>query len=260
MWLTVPCSKCSTSPPNQPEEWFIAFDLSEDIYKGTCHAGHEVVAILQALRYQVLYESGALAFLSGFHREAYSSCATALERFHEYAIEVFLHAAGVSTEAFQKSWSPVAKQSERQLGAFLFLYLQHTGRPYPVDVADYSKRRNKVIHEGQIPTREKARAFIREVFDMIESTDVILRTKYADAALAVRLRRYAEVKQLAAKAITPGEGPPYWTAAASAPSVMLDETKAAEPRDFEAALADLEGRMGIWGHGGNVWSKTVVGG
>jgi hypothetical protein len=54
-------------------------DLSDDgAYFGECKFGHKIASVMQMPKYEVLYESGAVALLNGFHREAVSSFATAL--------------------------------------------------------------------------------------------------------------------------------------------------------------------------------------
>jgi len=66
-------------------------DLTADgVYLDKCREGHTIKLILRNVSYQVLFESGIMALLSGFHLQAVSSIATALERFFEFAIRVLL--------------------------------------------------------------------------------------------------------------------------------------------------------------------------
>src|SRR5688500_12729552 len=75
--------------PVNPEHWYYA-DIEEDnAYVKTCSNGHEMKMTLQSIRYELLFESGIVAMLVGFHREAVSSVAAALERFYEFGTEVF---------------------------------------------------------------------------------------------------------------------------------------------------------------------------
>lgn len=48
--------------------------------------GHVVAFTLDTLRFELLFESGIVALLAGFRREAVSSIAAALERFYEFSI------------------------------------------------------------------------------------------------------------------------------------------------------------------------------
>src|ERR1044071_933815 len=75
--------------PLNPDNWYLADIEQDNAYVETCRKGHEMRMTLQSVRYELLFESGIVAMLVGFHREAVSSIAAALERFYEFAIEVF---------------------------------------------------------------------------------------------------------------------------------------------------------------------------
>ena len=50
------------------------FELSDDgTYVGSCSKGHTVRFVMPHVRYELLYESGIMAMLCGFHREAVAS-------------------------------------------------------------------------------------------------------------------------------------------------------------------------------------------
>ena len=72
-------------------------------------------------------------------------------------------------------------QSERQFGAFLFLYLVNEGTPFRTgkELATYDTKfgfRNKVIHAGYFPSRKEVLEFARYVYDLIvEVRDSIIK-------------------------------------------------------------------------------------
>ena len=74
----------------------------------------------------------------------------------------------------------MARQSERQLGAFMLLHALEFGSAYKQkdSIATF---RNAVIHKGIIPTVEKAHEFCTEVYETIYTLFDAVRAKYADA-------------------------------------------------------------------------------
>jgi len=135
----------------------LTVELRDDnLYDCTCSKGHKTLVIFQNEKFEILFESGAMALLDGYNREAVSSFAAALERFLEFYIKVILHKNEISREEFEKTWKSVTKQSERQLGAFLFLYLRENKKSVNFIHQDFTTFRNRVIHEGDIPTYEES--------------------------------------------------------------------------------------------------------
>lgn len=87
-----------------------------------------------------------------------SSFASALERLYEFAIRIFISDSSTD-ELFEQTWKKVANQSERQLGAFLFLYLDKIKKSPPVLSESNTSFRNRVIHKGYIPSKDESVAF-----------------------------------------------------------------------------------------------------
>jgi len=61
-----------------------------------------------------------VAFLCGFHREAVTSAAVALERFHEFLCFVLWNHIGVAHEVASAAWKPNSRRSEKQAGMLVF--------------------------------------------------------------------------------------------------------------------------------------------
>lgn len=124
----------------------------DNVYKLECRKGHKTLAFFQKPKFEILFDLDAMALLDGYQREAVSSFAASLERFYEFCIEVFLENKSITTEQYSNIWKLVSNQSERQLGAYYFLYLcefNETSIPFGNNQTSF---RNKVIHKGYIPT------------------------------------------------------------------------------------------------------------
>lgn len=154
-------------------------DVSDDgVCEGhSCPNGHPArYFVVDEMKHTVLFQSGAVALLYGFRREAVSSAHVALERFFEFATRVLWLRVGqgkIPDEAVNETWKRMAAQSERQLGAFLAMYLVEFKEPFPwgrLRMDDLVRARNKVVHGGRIPTKPEAVAYLRGVYEVIEST------------------------------------------------------------------------------------------
>ncbi len=119
-----------------------------------CSRGHKSAVLLQSQKFEILLESGANALIEGYTLEAASSLSSAYERFFEFAITVFCKKSKVPKECIDETFKQVSKQSERQIGAFLFLHLLVFGEHYKLN-NKIPELRNKVIHQGYIPTPDE---------------------------------------------------------------------------------------------------------
>src|SRR5690348_16078313 len=129
MKVPVPCIVCSRGrkPGNLV---FASGELDETgVVYAECEASHKTAVIYDARRYEVLLRSGAKALLGGFANEAIASLAAALERAYEFYIRVICRHRSIDDKQMVLAWKEVGSQSERQLGAFAFLYLIENGEP-----------------------------------------------------------------------------------------------------------------------------------
>lgn len=137
----------------------------------TCPEGHRSAVLQNHRKHEILFESGAAALLDEYANEAVSSFAAALERLYEFFIRVVCRKRGISQEMFDTTWKLVARQSERQFGAFCFLYALEAGSTFSLDprVPEF---RNRVLHQGYIPP-------IKEVYDFAEIIFLTIRNVMA---------------------------------------------------------------------------------
>ncbi len=154
MKLLISCQKCLTEEKINDLN-FVEVEMCDDgIYKMTCDNGHESTTFLQEQKFEILFDLGAMAFMDGYYREAVSSFAASLERFYEFCVEAILSSKNIDYEQYLKTWKMVAAQSERQTGAYYFLYLNEFGEAPAAAEQKQVEFRNNVIHKGYIPKKK----------------------------------------------------------------------------------------------------------
>jgi hypothetical protein len=127
MKIKLACHKCMLDRdadrlprgPVPANEYYYLPVSESNIYQYTCIRGHQNTAMLQDQKFDLLIQSAANAICDGYLRESVASLASALERLHEYAITLFCLKYQISFESIEE----VSSQTERQLGAYMFLYL-----------------------------------------------------------------------------------------------------------------------------------------
>lgn len=182
MKLPMTCFKC-LHELNEPTLPIWVEYQDSHLYEFECPNGHKSSTILQQQKLEVLFNIGMHAITDGYYREAVASFASSLERFYEFFIKVKLLHEKVDSIAVTKSWKNVAKQSERQLGAFVLFYTQ-TFNDEPLLLSQSKTNfRNDVIHKGLIPKKEDAIEFGQAVLNVINPIAEKMHIKYKDAIL-----------------------------------------------------------------------------
>jgi len=168
MKLLIACPLCVPQGTADTEA-FKTVQLRQDgLYEVNCLQGHKSIFCMRNPNFEMLFQSGLWALIDGYPREAVSSIAAALERFYEFYLEVIALKHSVNDSELKQAWKIASKQSERQLGAFLFLYLFENHRA--VDFSAVNKTvefRNKVIHQGNIATQDEVIKYGETVLDFI---------------------------------------------------------------------------------------------
>lgn len=148
---------------------------NEGIYNVTCMNGHSFNVNILSHHFQVLFENGIHALADNYYVESFVSFATSYERFIEYFLNVILKTNEISVEEFDSTWKELAKQSERQIGAFNLVYLQEFKQKPNQLSAKNKELRNSVIHKGHLPTKEdcikfgdSVLIFIREIIQKLK--------------------------------------------------------------------------------------------
>jgi hypothetical protein len=139
----------------------------EDLYKYECSRNHTNLYFLKNEKFELLLESAFHAINDGYYREAISSLSASLERLQEYLIKVLFRKHNRSEEVFNSAWKKVSQQSERQLGAFIFLYVKEF-TSLPDNLSDNERKfRNDVIHKGKFPTYEETLKYGQRILNVI---------------------------------------------------------------------------------------------
>lgn len=161
---------------------FIASSELNDtnVYEVRCPKGHESYVVLQQQKFELLFDIGACALLDGYHREAVSSFSSSLERFCEFFVRASFLQNGYEASEIEAVWNQVAKQSERQLGAYVTVYMRECGTVAPLLVSKSIEFRNKVIHQGKIPTRSESVAYGEAVLEVIRPALSIAKLKFQE--------------------------------------------------------------------------------
>lgn len=137
------------------------------LYEFTCEHGHLNRFFVTNPKYELLFEMGLCAYYKGFYREAVLDFAASLERFYENCINIFIikQFPDIKThdEILLKLWKPISKQSERQYGAFIAIFLLNLGYMPPLFQENQVAFRNKVTHQGYFPTKEEALKYANAV-------------------------------------------------------------------------------------------------
>jgi len=180
--LPVPCLHCSEGAPD-PDPHGLVWEVGELDDSGVvyveCRWAHKSAVIFDARRYQMLLRSGAKALLAGFSSESIASLAAALERAYEFYIRVVCRHRSIPLQRIEDTWKEMKSQSERQLGAFMLLYLLEMQKPLPLN-PEIPAIRNRTVHQGRIAKEQDARRFGGLVFARIMEIEVALQ-QYPEA-------------------------------------------------------------------------------
>ncbi len=211
MQILVPCIDCLNQGSfDQNLDMVVLTYYSERSVTARCRNGHEITIVLRAQLFEILIESGANALLSGFTLEAAVSFATGLERLYEFAIKVFCEHLQMPKSIYEEMFKHVTRQSERQLGAFLFLYAVVTKSSYALDEKRITER-NKFVHRGEIPSPLVAKSFCKKIFEEAGTlVDILNRQCFKSVQRVIADEVESRRKTAPSSRMTAG-GPPFFS-------------------------------------------------
>jgi len=199
-------------------------------YDVTCPKGHRSVIILEEQLFELLYDIGAFAIQDGYYREAVSSFSSSLERFYDFFVKVICIERNIDEEQYQIAWKQVSKQSERQLGAFIFLYLSEFEKAPNLLSGSKVAFRNEVIHGGKIPTRQEALTFGQAVLELVRPSLIELNDRYSQGMNKVVIRHIQSCQMMGE------EGTPSSTAGITTILSLSNKTPGHNEKTLEEAL------------------------
>ncbi len=220
------CMQCQVELGHPSFEPFLADYFDDGVGVIECSRGHKSALLRQSLKFEILLESGANALLEGFTFEACAAFSAALERFYEFSLHVMFLAHGMSEELFQKVFKDMARQSERQLGAFVMLYAVEFGEAYKLN-KEIIEFRNGVIHKGTIPDLKEAKKFCSDVYELIGPLYEKLSNMYGEHIQTLISRDLGEKRRRV---------PANMAVATSIGTTFFSTSRADRPKSFDDAL------------------------
>lgn len=202
------CLSCSICRPEVPLFQKLSV-VDEGFYTSKCDScGSESRAITRVRKFELLFDIGAVALLDGYPRETVTTMAAALERLMGFYINVIVRRHRISSEQVVKMWKSVAAQSERQLGAFVYLRLVHRGTasPFPMETKMLTRQctaatfRNDVVHKGYIPAEAEAEEFADIIHASMYELLQELTSDAWDQTVAVVEEEFADARKRHAQA------------------------------------------------------------
>lgn len=166
MEVMISCMECQVQNgiPNFSSHSMIRLP-DDGVIEATCPRGHQTFTIIQQVKFELLSDMAVKAIVDGYYRDSIASFTAALERLYEFFVEAACRKKGIERDTFNLAWKSLAKQSERQLGAFITAFLLETGRPPKLLPRTQTELRNEVIHKGKFPDRQEAVSFGQAVAD-----------------------------------------------------------------------------------------------
>jgi hypothetical protein len=179
-----PCVTCMKAASDKlatnGESSLVRFSYAEMEDNGivylTCDRGHSTAAVHRSRKHQILFESGCHALLDHYTNEAVSTFSAALERSYEFFLRVAYRKVGLPPTLLDASWKHVKAQSERQFGAFVFLFPAIAGESFELSES-IPQLRNKVIHRGYIARLDEVLVYAKDIFVLIRRIMHVLRDR-----------------------------------------------------------------------------------
>lgn len=167
MEIAVMCNQCirESLKPHFPK---ISVN-EEGFYHYKCNYNHDNLLVLQAFKFELLFESGLCAIRDKFYLESVLSIHASLERFYEFYIKIISTQNGLDLKNYEKMFKHISRQSERQYGAFIVLYTIINKEP-PALLLDQNgvEFRNKVVHKGYLPNESEVLEYAEKVYEVIK--------------------------------------------------------------------------------------------
>ncbi|WP_122388859.1 hypothetical protein [Pseudomonas syringae group genomosp. 3] len=165
---------------------------NEVSYEVKCVFGHSSAVLINIPKHEILFEIGVHSVIDGYYREAITSFAASLERFYEFASRAIALNYQLPDKEENSCWKEISVQSERQLGAYIYLYAIHFKARPRILTPSQVQLRNSSVHKGHIPTRDEAVSFGEEVLLIISEAALKIGQTISDSAHKV-LSKQAEI-------------------------------------------------------------------
>lgn len=192
MIIPIKCMECFYEQGGVSFEHDFTELCDDGLYKIDCPKGHENYKFLTAEKFEILFDMGADALNNNFKQEAVLNFTTSLERFQEWFIRLIFTKYEIDSDKFNKTWKLVSSQSERQVGAFYFLYLKEFNE-IPKEDNKMKSFRNNVVHKGYIPTYNETYEYGNYIMIYIKEVLFKLGNNYDVYIEQIKTNRFNEV-------------------------------------------------------------------
>ncbi len=131
-------------------------DIRDDgIYTVTWRDGRTATTIITNEKFEILTDLAVEAYCDRYFREAVLTCASALDAYLDFHVEVVLRTQGHPREIIAALLKSTAKQAERRLGAFLAIEAASGQQPDYIK-ASMVELRNSIVHKGYLASEDEA--------------------------------------------------------------------------------------------------------
>ncbi|WP_066860637.1 hypothetical protein [Sphingobium sp. TCM1] len=165
MKLEFHCWKC---PKDAPGRRITAAFSEQGYYSFRCAHGHVHDIVTGTMLFELLAETGMQAIVDGYFRDAIASFMASYERTLQFYIDVVSRAKDIDPATADATWKHVSSQSERQLGMYIGLYQLENNAVPPLLAQKHVNLRNRVVHQGYLPSEEDAVLFAQAVVDLLQ--------------------------------------------------------------------------------------------
>lgn len=157
MEIKAPCPCCSGFGGPQADQYSVRVNQS-GCMATKCSSGHSFAVVIQNLHHELLFDMGLHSLRAGYTREAVVNFESAFEELCRFFVTVCITNAGIP-DSIQNQLNNSVRHSERSLGAYCACFTLATRAAAPVVPQKLVEFRNRVVHQGEIPTDAKVVEF-----------------------------------------------------------------------------------------------------
>lgn len=174
--------------------------LREGTHELSCLNGHKTIVCLQDFEFSIHFHMGSLTLIDGHYTSSLFHFHSTLESFYRWFIELFI--LEYDLEERKKIWKSITNQSERQLGAFISLYLTRFRKsPLVFREQKFNNKkncgefRNDFDHKGYLASKEEAFKYGKMILTYIRALIAECQEGYNDKIkklICIHLQNLAE--------------------------------------------------------------------
>lgn len=162
----IPLFDHAAAVPGRPPVMRLEDIRDDGIYTITWREGHTTTTVVSNEKFEILADLAIEAYCDRYHREAVLTCASALDAYLDFHVEILLRAQGQTAENIATLLKSISRQAERRLGAFLAIETASGRSPVYIE-QPMVELRNAIVHKGYIPTENEALACLDHVIAFI---------------------------------------------------------------------------------------------